>query len=161
MHAARRWTLSAAIAVAAVGGPAAIARADDAGVKAAIKHQDRAISQSRQLKQLASAQTIKKADIPKLEKAIKALVPKFAHAARVVSATTASTSTGAAGQKAWVGGIRDIETGYRHVASELTDLERGNSTGAKRQLADARRVIGKGETLVLKADSDLGLPAGT
>ena len=160
MNTARRWTLALAVAVVAVGGSAATARADDAAVKAAIKHQDRTLSQSSQVKALSNASEIKKSEIPKLEKLLKAVVPKLTHAASAVSAKTASTAKGAAGQNAWVKGVRDVATGYRHVARELTDLRSANATGAKTQLNDARKVITAGERLVLTADSDLGLPQG-
>jgi hypothetical protein len=160
MHTARRWTLSVAIAALTVGGPAAIARADDAGIKATIEHQDRTISQSSQVKALSNTSNVKASEIPKLEKDIKAVVPKLTHAANAVSSKTASTAKGAAGQKAWVKGVRDVATGYRHVARELTDLGNGNRSGAKKQLNDARKVISAGEKLVLVADGDLGLPQG-
>jgi hypothetical protein len=162
MNTARKWTLSVAVAIAAVAvaGPAATARADDAGVKTAIKHQDRTLSQSSQVKTLSNMSKIKKSEIPKLEKLVKAVVPKLTHAASSVSSATASTAKGAAGQKAWVNGVRDVATGYRHVARELTDLRNANSTGAKTQLNDARKAITAGERLVLTADSDLGLPQG-
>ncbi len=161
MRVVRPCSISLVIVAVALVGTASVAQANDVSVEAAIKAQDRAISQSPQVKRLLKTKKFTAGQAPKAIKLFQPLVARFAHAAMVVGKTTASTAQGQAGKSNWVKGVRGLAPGFSQLVTALKDDEHNNKTAAQTGAAAAVKTIANANALGVKAAHQLKLPIGS
>jgi hypothetical protein len=158
-----RFTLSFVVLAVAFSSAAVAARADDTSVKAAIKTQDHALDhflkQNPQINQLLNG-TLKTSQLGATVHLFRAYAGKLDHAGVIVAKPKASTPAGAAGQKDWVSGIRELADGMTHMATAVKDGLHGNKAAAKREIRAMTKAIAVGNKLGYKADHELKLPKG-
>jgi hypothetical protein len=158
-----RAMLAMVVAAIGFGGAACVARADDAGVKAAIKAQDRVLNRGEKQSPLITALLHNKLRPNQWSQARRQCVA-FAvtvdHAGAVVAKPTPLTPAGAAGQKDWVAGVRELSHAYRQLATALTDALHHRGSAASREARTAEKTITAGNKLGYKADHELGLTRG-
>jgi hypothetical protein len=155
----RRLAAATTTAAVTLGCAAAVAQANDAGVKATIKTQDHALGETSQYKKLAGG-TLKTSQLPQAIKLCRGFEVKLLHAADVVSRTRGSTPTGKAGKKDWVAAVRATALGYAELATSLKDIEHGQKAAGKAKAEAALRTFHTALALDLKADHLLKLPLG-
>lgn len=157
----RRCMVALAAVAAALPAMGGIARADDAGVKAAIVRADRTLAHTPQLAKFEKG--LKLNTPAKANKAIKELQPvvrKLRRVANDVAKTSASTAAGATGRRDWLAGTRDLARGLSQLVVSLRDIANGDKTAAKAEALKSLKTVVAGAKLDLKADKALGLPKG-
>ena len=154
----KTFTATGLSAAAILAGQAATADAASS-VTAAIKSQDTAVRHNPAVRALAHFQANTSAQAQKLIPEFQAATKAFDHAATVVSHASASSAQQTAGQKDWVGGVRELARGFTQLSTALRDVVSGDRTAAQREAVTALKTVKAGERLGVKGDRLLGLPS--
>lgn len=132
-----------------------------AGVKAAIKTQDRATIHGSQLREFVNGIRVRShTQQARAVRLLRSLSTQLDLAASAVARASASTLAESVGRANWTAGARDIAHGLDQLIAALTDAAHGHLAAANVEAAIAGKSIARGSTLRLDADKELGLPTG-
>ena len=141
---------------AGLAGPVS-AQASATNVRTAVQRQTREVTNSPAARRLRAATASNASQARKLVGPLEAYERRLHRAATDVSHASTSSSTQRTARTDWVSGIRDDARAFGQLATAFRDLERGDKTGARREVANAKRTALAADKLVLRADSKLKL----